>query len=105
MASEMTLLKAMLIKRIEKDYQEECCALEERLDHIKTLLLTVSRTGSWKLPITIRGMDTSFPEYEKDLTLLERCGILRSRVKHTEHNSYRVYEFSEEGAALAKTLT
>lgn len=94
----------MLIKRIEKDYQEECCSIEKRLDHIRTLLLTVARTGTWRLPIAIRGMDAKFPEYEKDLNLLERCGILRSRIKHTEHSSYRVYEFSDEGAALAKTL-
>jgi len=97
-------LKVILLKGIEEDFQEECNGVVERLEHIKSLLVNIATTGSWRLPITVMGMETHSPEYERDLNLLERCGLVKSRVKFTERNSYRVYELSQEGAALVKRL-
>jgi len=98
-------LKVILLKGIEENFHEECNGTIERLEQIKSLLISIANTGSWRLPITIREMETHYPEYEKDLNLLERCDLVKSRIKYTEHSSYRVYELSEEGVALVRKLS
>lgn len=98
-------LREILIKSKEEEFRLECQEIVERVDHIRSLLIKIANNGNLQLPLTIRGTEVRFPEYEKDLNLLERCGLVRSRVRYTEHNSYRVYEISEDGASLVKNLS
>lgn len=95
-------LKAALLQRIEEDFHEECQVIIQRLDHYKTLLKKIDNSGKFSLPITVRGTDVHHPEYEKDFSLLERCGVVTSRVKFTDHNAYREYVLTERGQALIR---
>ncbi len=101
MASDLTEL---MLKRIKEDtiqrLQEECREIVQRSEHLKSYLINIAKFGRWSLPITIRGMDIRHPEHEKNLELLERCGLIKSRIKYTEHNTYREYSLTEEGAEL-----
>ncbi len=101
----MSDLKIVLLKSMEEDYQLECREIQERLEGIKSLLREIAGTNGWKLPVTVMGMEMHYPDYERDLKLLERCGLLKSTVKFTERNSYRLYVLSEKGEALIKSLT
>lgn len=101
----LTNLREILIKSKEEEFHLECEEIVKRVDHIKSLLIKISDNGGLQLPLTIRGAEVRMPEYEKDLNLLERCGLVKSRVRFTEHNSYRVYEISGEGATLVKNLS
>lgn len=98
-------LKEILIKSKEDQFRLECEEIVKRVDHIKSLIMKIADNGGLQLPLTIRGTEVRLPEYEKDLDLLERCGLVKSRIRFTEHNSYRVYEVSEEGATLVKNLS
>jgi len=98
-------LKVILLKGIEENFHEECNETIGRLEHIKSLLISNANTGSLRLPITVRGVEIRYPGCEKDLSLLERCGLVKSRIKYTEHSSHRVYELSEEGASLVRKLS
>jgi hypothetical protein len=95
-------LKTVLLQSVEQDFQAECQIITQRLDHYKTLLNTIARAGRFSLPITVRGTDVHHPEYEKDLNLLERCGVVKSRVKFTQHNAYREYVLTDKGQALIR---
>ena len=98
-------LKVVLLKSMEEDFQQECREIQERLDEIKALLCQIANTNGWELPVTVMGMEMHYPDYERDLKLLEKCGLVKSTVKYTERNSYRLYVLSEKGEALIKTLT
>jgi len=95
-------LKTVLLQRMEEDFQAECQVIIQRLDHYKTLLKKIANAGRFSLPVTVRGTDVHHPEYEKDLDLLERCGVVQSRVKFTKHNAYREYVLTERGQALIR---
>jgi len=100
---EPDLIEIML-KRIEENakqrVQEEREEIVQRSDHLKSYLINIAKIGRWSLPLVIRGMETRHPEHEKNLELLERCGLVKSRIKYTEHNIYREYSLTEEAAAL-----
>jgi len=95
-------LKTALLQRVEEDFHAECQVIIQCLDHYKILLKTIEKAGKFSLPITVRGTDVHHPEYEKDLSLLERCGVVRSRVKFTKHNAYREYTLTEKAQALIR---
>ncbi len=95
-------LKTVLLQSVEEDFQAECQVIIQRLDQYKTLLATIANAGRFSLPVTIRGTDVHHPEYDKDLSLLERCGVVKSRVKFTKHNAYREYVLTDKGQALLR---
>ena len=95
-------LKTVLLQRMEEDFQAECQVIIQRLDHYKTLLKKIANAGRFSLPVTVRGTDVHHPEYEKDLGLFERCGVVQSRIKFTKHNAYREYALTERGQALIR---
>ncbi len=94
----------IMLKRIEENarqrVQEEREEIVQRSEHLKSYLINIAKIGKWSLPLAIRGMETRHPEHEKNFELLERCGLVKSRIKYTEHNIYREYFLTEEGAAL-----
>lgn len=94
-------LTEVMLRRIEENakqrVQEECREIVQRSEHLKSYLTNIARIGKWSIPLTIRGMETHHPEHEKNLDLLERCGLVASRIRYTEHNTYREYLLTEEG--------
>jgi len=95
-------LKTALLQQVEEDFQAECQIIIQRLDHYKTLLNTIAKMGKFSLPVTVRGTDVRHPEYERDLNLLEKCGVIKSGVRFTKHNAYREYVLTERGQALIR---
>ncbi|MCL6579647.1 MAG: hypothetical protein K6T73_09745 [Candidatus Bathyarchaeota archaeon] len=97
-------LTEVMLKRIEENtrqrIQEECKEIVQRSENLKSYLINIAKIGKWSLPLTIRGMEIRHPEHEKNLDLLERCGLIKSRIKYTEHNTYREYLLTEEGTEL-----
>lgn len=94
----------LMLKRIEETskhrLQEECREVVQRSEQLKSYLIHITKFGRWSLPVAIRGMEIRNPEHEKNLELLERCGLVKSRFKYTEHNIYREYSLTDEGAEL-----
>lgn len=94
----------IILKKFEEDakqrIQEEREEIVQRSENLKSYLANIAKIGKWSLPLFIRGMEIRHPEHEKNLELLERCGLIKSRIKYTEHNIYREYLLTEEGAAL-----
>lgn len=95
-------LSKILLKKIEEDFQKERKKVVERSEDLKSLLIRIAKAGRWSLPTSVRGMETHHPELEKDLNLLERCGLISSKVKYTKHNAYREHFVTEKGKAMAK---
>jgi hypothetical protein len=97
-------LVELMLKRIEETaknrLQEECREVVQRSEQLKSYLIHITKFGRWSLPVAIRGMEIRHLEHEKNLELLERCGLVKSRVKYTEHNIYREYSLTEEGIEL-----
>lgn len=97
-------LKAILLKQTEDDFHRECKQIVENLGRLKSRLIEIANLGRWTLPIFVMGSETHYPQYEKDLDLLESCGLIKSKVRYTRHNAYREYTVTNEGAALADRL-
>jgi len=95
-------LKTALLQTVEEDFHAECQVIIQRIDHYKKLLNNIKKAGRFSLPITVRGTDVHHPEHEKDLSLLEKCGVIKSTVKFTQHNAYHEYVLTEKGQALTR---
>jgi len=99
-------LTEIMVKKIEEDArtrtQQECREIVQHSENLKQYLVTIAKAGRWSLPLTIRGMEINHPEHERSLELLERCGLVESKIRYTEHNSYREYTVTEQGIALIR---
>jgi len=85
-------LKTTLLQRVEEDFHAECQIIIQQLDHYKTLLNNMAKSGRFSLLITVRGTDIPHHEYENDVDLLERCGVARRKqdspnITHTASTS------------------
>jgi len=92
----------ILLEKVEEDFQKERKEVVERLEELKSLLIMIAKVGRWSLALSVMGMETHHLEQEKDLDLLERCGLIESKVKYTKHNEYREYSVTEKGQAIVK---
>lgn len=94
----------ILLEKVEEDFQREQKDVVERLEELKSLLIKIAKAGRWDLTTNVMGMETHHPMQEKDLDLLERCGLIESKIKYTKHNAYREYSVTEKGQAIARSL-
>ena len=92
----------ILLEKIEEDYQEERKKVIERSEELRSLLIKIANAGRWDLTTSVMGMETHHPEQQEDLDLLERCGLIESKVKYTKHNEYREYSITRKGQAIVK---
>lgn len=95
-------LNKILLQKIEEDFRKEQKKVAERSEELKSLLMRIAKAGKWSLPIIVMGMETHHLEQEKDLDLLEKCGLIGSKVKYTKRNAYREYSVTEKGQALIR---
>lgn len=96
--------RGILLKEAEDSFHIRCSEIVENLERLKSRLIEIANVGRWTLPIFVMGSETHYPEHEKDLDLLERCGLIKSKVRYSKHNAYREYTVTDEGAALAERL-
>lgn len=71
---------------------------------MKSLLIKIAEAGRWSLPTSVRGMETHHAELEKDLNLLEKCGLISYKVRYTKHNEYHEYSVTKNGQAVVRQL-
>lgn len=87
---------------MEEDFQKERKKVVERSEELKSLLIRIAKARRWTLTMSVMGMETHHPQQEKDLDLLERCGLIESKVKYSKHNEYREYSVTEKGQAIVR---
>ncbi len=80
-------------------------AIVEYSENLKSLLIKIAEARRWSLLTSVRGLETHHAELEKDLSLLERCGLISCKVKYTKHNEYHEYSITKNGQALVRQLT
>jgi hypothetical protein len=98
-------LKTILDQVAEEDYKSEKLEIEQGLERFKSFLLKIAETKGWSLTIWVEGSRIrNLEKYEKPLNLLERGGLVRGRIKYTEHNAYRMYQLTPKGSELVKKL-
>lgn len=96
-------LNKILLEKIEEEVQEkrkEVVIISERL---KSLLIRIAKARRWTITTNMMGTDIHHPEQERDLDLLEKCGLIKSKVRYTKHNSYREYSVTEKGQAMVRS--
>ena len=92
----------ILLEKAEEEFQRERKKIIERSEELKSLLIRIGKVGRWTLTTSVMGMETHHPEQEEDLDLLERCGLIESKIKYTKHNEYRECTVTEKGQAVVK---
>ena len=92
----------ILLEKVEEGFQREREEIVERSEELKSLLIRIAKVGKWTLTTSVMGMETHHPEQEKNLDLLERCGLIESKIKYTKHNEYREYSVTEKGQAITR---
>jgi hypothetical protein len=97
-------LKKILLEKVDEDFQKERNKVIESLEDYKSLLIKIADASRWDFTTSVMGMETHHPEQQKALDLLERCGLIESKVKYTKHNEYREYSVTKNGQMLVKHL-
>lgn len=95
-------LNKILLEKVEEEVQEKRKEFVKRSERLKSLLIRIAKARRWTITTNMMGTDINHPEQERDLDLLEECGLIKSKVKYTKHNSYREYSITEKGQAIVR---
>ena len=98
-----TELKHLLYHQICREFEQLTEAVEENISRYAEALLNVSERGSRSVMLVFQGTSTADPALS-DLDLLEKAGALKSELKFTERNIYRVFSLSDRGKTLVNKL-
>jgi hypothetical protein len=100
-----TDLKAELDRIAQENFRKEKEQLEEDLPRIKGLILKISELKQLEVLVWMEGTrQTDANRDQKNLGFLERSNLVKSKMKYTHRNTYRVYELTVKGAKLAEKL-
>lgn len=97
-------LKKALLDQAERDYERERREIMERLAAYQELLARMAAMGGYTLPLWAEGGDAGFDAELRDLSLLERAGLIKGAYGFTEHNMFRKYSLTERGKEIARKL-
>ena len=98
-----TELKHLLYHHICREFEQLSEAIGENISTYAEALLKVSERESRSVMMSFQGTDTTDPAL-KELDLLEKAGALKSEIKFTERNIYKVFSLSDRGKALVNKL-
>jgi hypothetical protein len=99
-------LKIMLSKVAVEDNVRKEIEFEEGINRYKSLLLRVAKVQPFDVLVSSEGTEQgNLNKNVQDLEVLERAHLLKAQTKETNHNVYRQYELTTEGAELAKKLS
>ena len=98
-----TELKHLLYHQICREFEQFTGAIEENLSRYAEALLNVSKRGSRSVMLVFQGTNTEDPAL-RDLDLLEKAGTLKSEIKFTERNIYKIFSLSDRGKTLVDKL-
>jgi len=100
-----TELKIMLSKVAVEDNIRKEIEFEEGINRYKSLLLRVAKVQPFDVLVSSEGTQDNLNIKVVDLDVLERAHLLKGQTKETNHNVYREYELTLEGADLVKKLS
>jgi hypothetical protein len=99
-------LKIMLRKVAMKDNERKEIEFEEGINRNKSLLLRVAKVKPFVVLVSSEGTEQSdMKQTVLDLDVLERARLMKGQTKETNHNVYRQYELTPEGAALVEKFS
>jgi hypothetical protein len=99
-------LKIMLSKVAVEDNIRKEIGFEEGINRYKSLLLRVAKVKPFDVLISSEGTEQGdMKQTVVDLDVLERARLVKGQTKDTNHNVYRQYELTPEGAGLVEKLS
>ena len=99
-------LKIMLSKVAVEDNIRKEIGFEEGINRYKSLLLRVAKVQPFDMLVSSEGTQQgNLHQNVVDLNVLERAHLLKGQTKETNHNVYREYELTPEGAELVEKLS
>jgi len=104
-----SLLKEMLDKVAEEDFEKEKEEIEQRarrgLPRLKSLILTIKKQKTYDFVVLAEGSQPNgAKETEKELNMLERANLIKGEMKFTDRDTYRRYVLTKKGNDLAEEL-
>jgi hypothetical protein len=99
-------LKVMLSKVAVADNLRKEIAFEEGINRYKSILLRVAKVQPFDVLVSTEGTEQgNLHQNVVDLDVLERAHLVKGQTKETNHNVYRQYELTVEGAELVEKLS
>ena len=99
-------LKSMLSKVAVEDNTRKEIGFEEGINRYKSLLLRVAKVKPFDILVSSEGTQQGdMKQTVLDLDVLERARLVKGHTKETDHNVYREYELTPEGAELVEKLS
>ena len=99
-------LKSLLSTVAVEDNERKEIAFEEGINRYKSLLLRVAKVQPFDMLISSEGTQPgNLHQDVVDLEVLERAHLVKGQMKETDHNVYREYELTTEGAELVEKLS
>ncbi len=99
-------LKSLLSTVAVEDNERKEIAFEEGINRYKSLLLRVAKVKPFDMLISSEGTKPgNLHQDVVDLEVLERAHLVKGQTKETNHNVYRQYELTTEGAELVEKLS
>ena len=99
-------LKIMLNKVVAEDNTRKEIEFNEGINRYKSLLLRVAKVKPFDILVSFEGTEQSgMKQTVLDLEVLERAHLVKGQTKETNHNAYRQYELTAEGAELVKKFS
>ena len=99
-------LKSLLSTVAVEDNTRKEIAFEEGINRYKSLLLRVAKVKPFDMLISSEGTKPgNLHQDVVDLEVLERTRLVKGQTKETNHNVYRQYELTPEGAEIVEKLS
>ena len=99
-------LKIMLSKVAVKDNERKEIEFEEGINRYKSLLLRVAKVKPFDMLVSSEGTEQGdMKRTVLDLDVLERARLVKGQTKETNHNVYRQYDLTPEGAELVEKFS
>jgi activator of 2-hydroxyglutaryl-CoA dehydratase len=99
-------LKIILSKVAVEDNTRKEIEFEEGINRYKSLLLMVAKVKPFDMLVSSEGTEqVNMKQTVLDLDVLERAHLIKGQTKETNHNVYRQYELTAEGAELVEKFS
>ena len=99
-------LKSLLSTVAVEDNERKEIEFVEGINRYKSLLLRVAKVQPFDILVSSEGTQQGYLHQNVvDLNVLERAHLVKGQTKETDHNVYREYELTPEGAELVEKLS
>ena len=99
-------LKSLLSTVAVEDNERKEMEFVEGINRYKSLLLRVAKVKPFDILVSSEGTEQgNMKQTVLDLDVLERARLVKGQTKETNHNVYRQYELTPEGAELVEKLS